>query len=95
MTLSLRTRLVVGIAVLLTCGLLVADVSGVVLLRSYLLHRRDHEARRQLLARGGTARRRGPARILGTTIGPVARALQLLVQALEQHAAALAAFALA
>jgi len=42
-TLSLRARLVLGIAALLTCGLLVADVSGVLLLRSYLLQRLDQQ----------------------------------------------------
>ena len=43
MTLSLRSRLVLAIAALLTCGLLVADVSGVLLLRSYLLQRLDQQ----------------------------------------------------
>ena len=43
MNLSLRTRLILAIAALLTCGLLVADVSGVVLLRSYLLQRLDQQ----------------------------------------------------
>ena len=43
MNLSLRSRLVLAIAALLTCGLLVADVSGVVLLRSYLLQRLDQQ----------------------------------------------------
>ncbi|MGI3786169.1 MAG: sensor histidine kinase [Janthinobacterium lividum] len=43
MTLSLRTRLILGIAALLACGLLVADVAGVLLLRSYLYQRLDQQ----------------------------------------------------
>ncbi|HEY0237292.1 MAG TPA: HAMP domain-containing sensor histidine kinase [Friedmanniella sp.] len=43
MNLSLRARLVLAIAALLTAGLLVADVSGVLLLRSYLLQRLDQQ----------------------------------------------------
>ena len=43
MRLSLRTRLILGIAALLTAGLLVADVSGVLLLRSYLYQRLDQQ----------------------------------------------------
>lgn len=43
MTFSLRRRLVVGIAVLMTCGLVVANVAGVALLRSYLMQRVDDQ----------------------------------------------------
>lgn len=43
MNLSLRARLVIVIVVLITCGLAVADVVGVALLRSYLLERIDQQ----------------------------------------------------
>lgn len=42
-SLSLRARLIVAIVALMTCGLAVADVVGVVLLRSYLLQRLDQQ----------------------------------------------------
>ncbi|GAB2586152.1 sensor histidine kinase [Microlunatus antarcticus] len=57
MTLSLRARLILGIALLLACGLLVADVAGVLLLRSYLVQRLDQ----QLLAPVGGPPREGPS----------------------------------
>ena len=57
MTFSLRTRLILGIAVLLACGLLVADVAGVLLLRSYLVQRLDQ----QLMAPIGGPPGRGPS----------------------------------
>ena len=40
---SLRVRLVVAIVALMACGLAIADVAGVVLLRSYLLQRLDQQ----------------------------------------------------
>ena len=43
MNLSLRARLVIAIVVVMTCGLAIADLAGVVLLRSYLLQRLDQQ----------------------------------------------------
>lgn len=57
---SLRARLVVAIVALMTCGLAVADVAGVVLLRSYLLQRLDQQLSFPLDRTGGPDRT-GPA----------------------------------
>jgi two-component system, OmpR family, sensor kinase len=40
---SLRWRLVVGIVALMACGLAIADIAGVVLLRTYLMDRVDQQ----------------------------------------------------
>jgi two-component system, OmpR family, sensor kinase len=43
MIMSLRARLTLGIVILMACGLLIADVAGVVLVKRYLMQRVDQQ----------------------------------------------------
>lgn len=80
MNLSLRTRLVLGTVLLMVCGLLIADVAGLVLMRSFQLQRLDDQLSLPGKRPGSTDWRSNPVSIC-TFLAPSPGAAQQLPSA--------------